>query len=169
MRKKGVIALAMIFAVMLFFVSASGGNENAVIARYDFSSPRASFESLKKATRDKDIEGIFIHQWQCYKRAEGSAYYGMSFEDMIQEMKKRWPGEDIAMGMDQMWIDGYVKLADVVFVRESGRSHTQAGSSGTTACTIMLKHAPSGKQDTAMALNYDGTNEWWVSLTYAGE
>ena len=169
MRKKGLSVLAMIYAVMLSFVPASGGSESAVIARYDLSSPQASFESLKKATQDKDIEGIFIHQWQSYKRAEGSAYYGMSFDDMIAEMKRRWPGEDIAMGMDQMWMDGYVKLADVVFVREAGRSRTQAGGSGITTCTIMLEHAPSGKQDTAMALNYDGSNEWWISLAYAGE
>ena len=186
MNKKTISVLLGIFMGLMFFTYAFAQKEKEVMKRYDYSSPKASFESLKKAIRENDIEGILIHDWQGYKLAEGSAVYGMSFEDTLATtpfkseitpeerdyLRKRGQSEEAYKQMryqmfDLIWPDG--KITELNFVKESERQHVKEGSLGVTRCDIILERKSDGEQFEAMAFNYDGTNEWWILVQRAGE
>ena len=184
-KKAGIILLGLFISAILWSNSFSQ-DEARVMKRYDYSSPKASFESLKKAIRENDIEGILIHDWQGYKLAEGSAVYGMSFEDTLATtpfkseitpeerdyLRKRGQSEEAYKQMryqmfDLIWPDG--KITELNFVKESERQHVREGSLGVTRCDIILERKSDGEQFEAMAFNYDGTNEWWILVQRAGE
>jgi hypothetical protein len=186
MNKKTISVLLGIFISLTFFAHAFAQKEKEVMMRYDYSSPKASFESLKKAIRENDIEGILIHDWQGYKLAEGSAVYGMSFEDTLATtpfkseitpeerdyLRKRGQSEEAYKQMryqmfDLIWPDG--KITELNFVKESERQHVKEGSLEVTRCVIILERKSDGEQFEAMAFNYDGTNEWWILVQRAGE
>jgi superfamily I DNA/RNA helicase len=180
MNKKTISVLLGIFMGLMFFTYAFAQKEKEVMKRYDYSSPKASFESLKKAIKEKDIEGVLIHQWQMVKLAEDTPAYGMSFEDFVtfttQEASKGiMPPKVMILYLSnelEPANPGRLRITDLDFVKEKDREHdAKAYGVGVTRCWLILERKSDGEQfsSEACAENYDGTNEWWIMLSPSGE
>ena len=174
MSKKSVSVLLGIFIGLVFFAPAFAQKEKEVMKRYDYSSPKASFESLKKAIKEKDIEGILIHNWQMNKLAEDTPVYGMNFEDFFAYATEKMPKETFLYLSDELQpaMPHTLRVTELDFVKEEKREHDAKLYGGVvTTCWIILERKTDGKQftDLALAHNYDGTNEWWITMFSLGE
>ncbi len=178
MNKKSVSVLLGVFIGLLFFAHALAQKEKEVMRRYDYSSPKASFESLKKAIKEEDIEGVLIHDWQMMKLAEETPAYGMSFEDFLayttEGMSKgMMPPKVMILYLHNELVPaepGSLRVTDLDFVKERNREHdAEAYGVGVTTCWLILERKSDGTQEKGLAHNYDGTNEWWIAMFPHGE
>lgn len=181
MNKKSVSVLLGVFIGLLFFAHALAQKEKEVMKRYDYSSPKASFESLKKAIKEQNMEGILIHQWQMTKLAEETPVYGMSFEDFLVYFTESMSKEGMIMPPKEAILylfnelrpydpSNPLKVTELDFVKEEKREHDAKLYGGVvTTCWIILERKSDGTQEKGLAHNYDGTNEWWIALFPSGE
>jgi len=170
-KKAGIILLGLFISAILWSNSFSQ-DEARVMKRYDYSSPKASFESLKKAIEEKDIEGILIHYWQSNKLFEGTSAYKKSFEDFLIYISENMSKEAIIMAHNELRPVGpSLKVTELDFVREKEREHDKEAGIDITTCWITLERKSDGKQfdSLVLAYNYDGTNEWWITPSPLGE
>lgn len=156
--------LILLTSIILFSVNRSfGETEEDVMKRYDYSSPRASYESFKKALKDNDFYGMYIHQWQGAKLMLPNEASKISFQDSAEGS-----GDKTAlMKFSNNWYSGngreWIKFTDTEFLKEEQREHDK----GTTECTLTAERKSDGKQIKVVTFNVDGTNHWWI-LVFTG-
>lgn len=162
--KKTIAILGGIFITLAFLALAFGQKELEVMKRYDYSSPKASFESLKKAIKEKDIEGVLIYQWRQLERIGFLSEYAMSFEDFVTHTTERMSKEGVSI-LDSFNPSSSLKITDFDFVKEEKREYQKNPvlGIGATTCEIILERKGDGTQARGVAINFDGTNEWWIS------
>jgi hypothetical protein len=162
MHKKNLSVLLGVFISLLFFTYALAQKELEVMKRYDYSSPKASFESLKKAIKEKDTEGVLIYQWQLFERTGFLSDYGMSFEDFVTHTTERISKEGVSI-LDSFNPSSSLKITELDFVKEGKREYRENPDSaiGATTCEIILERKSDGTQVRGEAINFDRTNEWW--------
>ncbi len=169
MKKKVGIILLGLFISAILGSNSFGQDEAEVMKRYDFSSPKTSFESYKKAIQEKDFEGFMIHGWEIGNRDNPV----MKFKDALAmyesnpEYKERSFEE-----INRLYTaKGNLKITEVDFVRESERKHITDNPEKVpvTICKIIIERKSDGMQATIMAYNFDGTREWWIFNYPGGE
>lgn len=171
MDKKRLTILLAIFIVSVFFTKAFGQAEKEVMKRYDYSSPRASYESLKKAIMGKDFEGVYIHTWQT-GRALSLEEFQVSFEEALQNVKNQTAhvSTDVIESLE-VWYSisgGWIKLSETDFLKESERERAEEGDTKSPFCFITAQRQSDRKQIELEAINIDGTSEWWIYV-YPGQ
>ena len=165
-KKVGAILLGLFISAILGNNSFSQ-DEAGVMKRYDFSSPKASFESYKKAMQEKDLEGAMIHRWEL---GGNQMSPGMKFKDVVAQCENEPEcREDWFKGMNELWTEkGVLKITEVDFVKELKRTHIVDNPKiQATICEIIVGRKSDGMQATVMVYNLDGTEEWWI-LNYPG-
>lgn len=174
MKQKICILVSLGFIIILSSLShVFAQKEKEVMKRYDYSSPKASYESLKKAIESKDIEGFWIHTWQIGRVLTTEATYQTTFEKYLQKIKKtikrpineEWYSLNSSDNNKAVWI----KFTETEFMKESEREHMEQDNVGGTSCVITAQRKNDVKQIELPAINIDGTKEWWISIYPGGE
>jgi hypothetical protein len=148
----------LVVIIILFSVNRGfGETEEEVMKRYDFSSPRASYESFKKALQANDFYGVCIHHWWDIKLMLPDQVSQMSFQEFASQTDKT-----SIMEFSNKWYSSnggkWIKLTETEFLKELEREH----SKGSTGCGIIVQRKSEGNETKVATFNLDGTSEWWV-------
>ena len=168
MKKKSVTIVLVTKFFALFLSMAFGQKETEVVKRYDYSSPAASFASLKKAIEQKDMEGILIHDWQAAQAGEENPASKMTFENYLADAKNylsKYIGDffrDANMICSPGSEGNYANITDFNFLKETERHVDE--QTGRTICEMVLEHKSEKVQIEIEAVNYKGTPYWWMDF-----
>ncbi len=171
MRQKICILVSLGFIIILSSLShVFAQKEENVMKRYDYSSPKASYESLKKAIKNEDFEGVYIHMWQFGKVLSNTAQ--ITFEESLRKIQnsKKCSVKDV-----EEWYSSngeWIKFTETEFLEESKKQHgnnIEGTNTGATYCFITAQRKSDGKQIQLQTINIDGTKEWWIFIYPGGE
>ena len=99
MKNTILVSVLLIFVIAIAFA----GTEEQVMQKYDYSSPKASWDSLQQAIQNKDLEGVVIHQWQLMKNNPDTIIYNKSFEEAVDTIRKLWVEPDVEERTRKIW------------------------------------------------------------------
>jgi hypothetical protein len=87
MKKTKIFFCLLTFLVFSVFGQAFAKTEEEVMKQYDYSSPQASWNSLQRALKNRDLDGVRIHEWKFIKQPE---LVSKNFEDFVGNARERW-------------------------------------------------------------------------------
>jgi len=166
--KKIYVILLGLFLFAIWGKSSFAQDEAKVMRRYDFSSPKASFESLKKAIKDKDLEGVLIHNWNIGKILSSNKNIFENFEEFYNKMKTQYPNDSIIESIEEWYSSNgeWVKLTETEFLKQE---EIYSGEHDTTYTHVIAQRTRDGKQIKLVVVNKNGTKEWWIFIYPGGE
>jgi hypothetical protein len=156
----------------------------AVIARYDYSSPHVSLQSLQRALRDRDNMGIYIHWWytmpsDCPMRKAHHSLTEMvrKCEEMFQkdpDMKKtgvrmaeqldlcdiKQGGDDNQGGLAKP-SPARLTITNMEYVRDVA---TRTNKNGVVTSTMLVRWRSVGRYAFVRARQLPAQKHWWVAI-----
>jgi hypothetical protein len=88
MKKTKIFFCLLTFLVFSVFGQAFAKTEEEVMKQYDYSSPQASWNSLQRALKNRDLDGVVIHMWQFMKLPGSWFKAGNTFQEAVDYIRK---------------------------------------------------------------------------------
>ena len=155
----GIVALACVSCRSI------DSKTTAVLRRYDFSSPRGSFNSFQRAIRDRDLDGMILPMWQICRRWNKTEWYRKGFQEVVGVLVQGMADQPDPWRDVDSHVAGGLKLTEAHFIREVERKQDE-GAAGyddrVTVCRILIGWPERGKAAEIYALNFENTENWWV-------